>query len=146
MKPRSAQNKGKRFEKYISQEIEAEGLGRSVRTPGSGSGKIKGDLFNNLDFMIECKNQDKYDINRWVDQAKGQAEVGNFNSEKWALIFRDFRTSETSPDVYVMIDLYQFLQLLKKNQEPKMKEPDRDMKWKLVRLRDAINQVVKDLK
>ena len=57
MKPKSKIQKGRRFENFINKEIEAEGLGKSIRTPGSGSGKLKGDVFNNLDFMLECKNQ-----------------------------------------------------------------------------------------
>ena len=146
MKPKSAQEKGKRFEKFVIEQMEQEGLGKSVRTPGSGSGKIKGDIFNNLDFMFECKNQKKLNWLQSIDQAKDQAVIGNFNSQKWALIVKDARTPETDPEVYAIVDLWQFLQLLKKNQEPKIKAPDREMKWKLANLKNAIKQVDKYLK
>ena len=146
MKPKSAQEKGKRFEKFVIEQMEQEGLGKSVRTPGSGSGKIKGDIFNNLDFMFECKNQKKLNWLQSIDQAKNQAVIGNFSSQKWALIVKDARTPETDPEVYAIVDLWQFLQLLKKNQEPKIKAPDREMKWKLTNLKNAIKQVDKYLK
>jgi len=146
VKPKSAQEKGKRFEKFVIEQMEQEGLGKSVRTPGSGSGKIKGDIFNNLDFMFECKNQKKLNWLQSIDQAKNQAVIGNFSSQKWALIVKDARTPETDPEVYAIVDLWQFLQLLKKNQEPKIKAPDREMKWKLTNLKNAIKQVDKYLK
>ena len=146
MKPRSAQQKGKRFENLINHEIESEGLGRATRTPGSGSGKLKGDSFNNLDFLLEIKNQKTIKIKEWIDQAREQARAGNYNANKWALIFRDPRTPETKPDIYVTIDLWEFLTLLKKDSEPRIKKPDNELKWHLISLKNAINRVVKDLK
>jgi len=145
MKPRSAQQKGKRFENLINHEIESEGLGRATRTPGSGSGKLKGDSFNNLDFLLEIKNQKTIKIKEWIDQAREQARAGNYNANKWALIFRDPRTPETKPDIYVTIDLWEFLTLLKKAQEPKIKEPDREMTWKIKSLVEAAKRVIKEL-
>ena len=146
MKPKSAQNKGKRFETAINKEIEAMGLGRAIRTPGSGSGKIKGDSFNNLDVLLECKNQKIIHIKKWIDQAKDQAIQGNWDRDKWALIFQDPRTSESNPSIYVTIDLWEFLKLLKKNKDPLIKTPDKNFKWELERLRSAINTVMKRLK
>ena len=145
MKPKSIIEKGKRFEKFICQEIEAEGLGKSIRTPGSGSGKIKGDTFNNLDFMLECKNEKQTNFLPNVDQAKSQARIGNYDSGKWALITRDPRTPESSPEVYATIDLWEFLRLLKKNNEPRIKEPDRSLKYALERLRQSCQEVIKQL-
>ena len=143
MKPKTAIEKGKRFEKLVSAEIEAEGLGKSVRTPGSGSGKIKGDLFNNLQFMFECKNQKTIHFLDWVDQAKEQSKIGNQWKEKWALITFDPRTTETNPSIYATIDLWEFLRLLKKNSEPIVKEPDKDAKWKIQKLMNDAKQVIK---
>jgi len=145
MKPKSKIEKGKRFEKMINQEIEAEGLGRAIRTPGSGSGKLKGDSFNSLDFLIEAKNQKTIHLLDWVDQAKEQARIGNWSPEKWALIIRDPRSPETNPEIYAIIDLWQWLKLLKKNSEPRIKEPDRDMKYKIQRLIQSAKAVLKEL-
>ena len=147
MKSKSKIAKGKRMEEFVSKEVEAMGLGKSIRTPGSGSGnRFKGDLFNSLPFLLEIKNQDKYDINRWVDQAKRQAVQGNWDRDKWALVFRDFRSPEANPEIYAVIDFWQFLKLLKKDSAPRIKAPDQDMKWHLISLKDAINRVIKDLK
>jgi len=147
MKPKSSQQKGKRFEEFLCKEIEAEGLGKSMRTPGSGSGnRFKGDIYSSIPFMIEAKNQKTIKIKEWIDQAREQARAGNYNANKWALIFRDPRTPETKPDIYVTIDLWEFLTLLKKDSEPRIKKPDNELKWHLISLKNAINRVVKDLK
>lgn len=145
MKSRSIIQKGKRFENFVNKQIERAGLGKATRTPGSGSGKIKGDSFNNLEFMIEAKNQKKIDIKRWITQAKQQASIGNYDSNKWALVFRDPDYPEFER-VNVVIDFWEWLELLKKNDEPRIKEPDREMKWKLQRMIDSARAVIRELK
>jgi len=109
MQPKSAQQKGKRLEKYVCEAIEEAGLGRAVRTPGSGSGKIKGDAFSAVAFTIECKNQKQF---HWqdIDQAKKEAEGG-----KWMLVIRDPRKPEFK-SVYAVVELKEFLKLLKGDQ------------------------------
>ena len=122
MKSKSAIAKGKRMEEFVNKEIEAMGFGKSIRTPGSGSGnRFKGDVFNSLPFLLEVKNQKN--LHWWKDiaQAKKQAEQGNWNRDKWALIVRDPRTPETNPNVYAVIDFWEFLTLLKKRKRTKSK-------------------------
>jgi len=145
MTPQSAKAKGKRFEEVVCQEIEKMGLGFAHREIGSGSGKRKGDIFSNLPFLFEVKNQKA--LNWWesINQAKRQAQEGNWHQDKWALVIRDPKTSETNPNCYALIDMWQFLELLKKDQEPKIKEPDRELKWKLENLKNTISQVLKEL-
>jgi Holliday junction resolvase len=145
MNPKSAQQKGKRFEDFIANEITQAGFGKARREIGSGSGKYKGDIFSDIDFMIECKNHAK--LNWWesIDQAKQQAIAGNFNRWKWVLVARDPRTPESNPDVYAVIDFWQFLDLLKREKEPIIKEPDKEMKWMLQRLVDSAKQIIKRL-
>ena len=143
MKPKSAQSKGKRFEKLIAYEIEHEGLGKATRTPGSGSGLIKADIFSSLRWSIECKNEKKP---RWwknIDQAKKQAEMGSAYSDKWLLMVRDPRTPEANPDYYAVVDGRQFLKLLKKDSEPRIKAPDRDLKYKLEHLKVVCQEVIR---
>ena len=134
MNSKSRMQKGKRFEILIAKEIEAMGLGLARRESGSGSGLKKGDIAANLPFLIEAKNQAKIKINEWVDQAKSQAKVGNYYHDKWALIFKDPRTSEAKPNIYAVIDFWEFLKLLKKDKEPMIKKPDREMSWRLRKL------------
>jgi len=144
MNPKSAIEKGKRLEKYIANEIEQEGLGAARREQGSGSGKKKGDIFCNLPFLIEAKHWDKIRILEWIDQAKSQAEIGNWSREKWAVVFNDFRKGEFQ-NLYAVIDFWEWLGLLKKNAEPKVKEPDRQLTWDLKSLLNVAKKVVKQL-
>jgi len=146
MRAKSKIAKGKRMEEFVSKEIEAEGLGKSIRTPGSGSGnRFKGDLFNNLDFIFEIKNQKKIHILDWIDQAKNQADIGNWSPEKWVLIFKDPRSPEANPEVYAVIDFWEWLKLLKKNSEPRIKEPDREIKYRIQKVVDSAKQLLKAL-
>lgn len=149
IKPKTRIEKGKRFEKLIAREIEAEGLGLARREAGSGSGKRKGDIAANLPFLIEAKNQPSVKIKailNWIDQSKEQARIGNWSPRKWALVFRDPRTPEANPEIYAVIDFWELLKLFKKDSEPRVKAPDKEMKWHLISLKDAINRVIKDLK
>ncbi len=144
MNIKSAKNKGKRLEKFVSEQIEEEGLGKATRTPGSGSGQKKGDIFSGLDFMIECKNEAQTNFLPNVDQAKRDCEKGNYYKEKWCLITRDPRYPEFER-LYATIDMWELFRLLKKNKEPIIKEPDKTAKWHLINLKNSINQVLKDL-
>ena len=143
MKPESKIKKGKRFEKYIAEEIEKMGFGRASREIGSGSGKRKGDIAANLEFLLECKNQQKMQWWQSIEQAKDQAMQGNWNKDKWALIAKDPGSPEESPRVIAVIDFWEFLKLLAREREPITEEPDREMKYLLGRLRTVAQQVVK---
>ena len=141
MKPKVAIQKGKDFENYICEQIMEMGLGHAHREAGSGSGKKKGDIFANLPFLIEAKNQAIPHILQWIKQAKQQAEIGNWDRYKWAVIFKEHRTQ----NCYAVIDMWEFLKLLKKDSEPLIKEPDKDLKWRLINLKQQCQQVIKKL-
>lgn len=140
MNPNSAIKKGKRLEKWVNEQIEEMGLGRAIRTPGSGSGKLKGDSFNNLPFLLECKNEEQW---HWknIDQAKREAKDGNWDRDKWVLIFKDPRSPEFE-QVYAVIDFGEFLELLKKNSEPIVKTPDRELTYLFKNLKEDIRRVL----
>jgi len=143
MNPKSAHQKGKRLEQYVSKLIEEMGLGLATRTPGSGSGYKKGDIFANIPFTLECKNEKQW---HWenIDQAIREAQQGSYHKDKWALIVRDPRKPEFEA-VYAVIDLGQFLELLKKNSEPLIKEPDRELSYQLKLLKENIKRVLNKL-
>lgn len=145
MKAKAAKNKGRRFENYIAEQIRQAGLGEAHREVGSGSGLRKGDIYTTLPFMLECKNHNQYAFSSWIKQTKRETEQGNFDRDKWILIVRDPETPETSPNVYAMLDFWQLLNLLKRNEEPKIKEPDKELRWRLTTLKSAINNVLKEL-
>jgi len=144
MKPQQYRKKGARFERYIAKEIEAEGLGKAGREAMSGAGFRKGDIASNLPFLIEAKNQKRLNWYESIDQAKKQAQEGNYDSQKWALVTRDPRYPEFQ-EVYATIDFWQFLKLLKKDSAPLTKEPDREMKTKLFQLKTICNWLDKRL-
>ena len=144
MKARSAINKGNRAEEFVCKEIEAMGMGYAHRETGSGNGLKKGDIFSGLPFLFEVKNHKAVSCLSWIDQAQEQARIGNKDPEKWALVFRDPRLPEFE-QMYVTLDFWEFLKLLKKNDQPLIKEPDRQLKYDMERLKIALNQVIKQL-
>jgi len=144
MNPKSAIQKGRRLENFICEEIEKTGLGKATRTPGSGSGLKKSDIFANIPFLIEAKNQKKIKILDWIDQAKKEAEQGNYDLNKWAVIFNDFRKGEFQ-SVYVVLDLWEWLELLKRNKDPLVKNPDKEISWKIKSAINSLKSLLKSL-
>jgi len=145
MKGESARKKGARFERFIAKEITEAGLGKAGREGNSGAGFRKGDIASNLPFLLEAKNDKQVAILKNIDQAVEQARIGNYSSEKWALITRDPRYPEFER-AYATIDFWEFLELLKKYSEPRVKEPDRQMKWKIERLITSAKELLKEFK
>lgn len=148
MKPKSAIEKGKRYEKHIAEIIRESGLDpRAGREIGSGSGLSKGDIRSTIPFLIECKNEDS--VPKWIldriDQARSQAGKGFAWKDRWALVFRDIREPETHSSDFVLLDFNEFLELIKRAAEPQTVEPDRDFKYKLENLRRATNEIIKRL-
>ena len=146
MKRASAKIKGWRLEHWICQQIENYGFGKATRTPGSGSGLIKSDIFSSLDWSIEAKNHQKVSMLKWIDQAKREAEEGQADKDKWILVFDDPRVKPEFTNVYAVLDFGKLLELLKKNKEPIIKSDDRDLKYSVYRLKEACNSVLKRLK
>jgi hypothetical protein len=146
MLARSAKDKGRRYENLIAKAIRDSGLDpRAGREIGSGSGTMKGDIRSTIPFLIEAKNQKTVHALDWIDQAKEQASSGFAWKDRWALVFRDPRTPESQEISYVVLDFYEFLNLLKKAAEPKMKNPDRAVEYKLKTLIRSAKEVLKEI-
>jgi hypothetical protein len=145
MLSKSSIQKGRRFENFICEQIEKAGLGSATREIGSGSGRRKGDVFSSIPFVIEAKNQKSIQWWAAISQARQQAKTGGTEPDKWALVVRDPRTPETAPACYAVIDLWQWLELLKKNSEPKIKAPDRQLRWDIANLLVAAKKVLKHI-
>lgn len=143
MKPQSSIAKGKRFEKWVAKLLEEMGY-RATREVGSGSGNKKGDIFSNFPFLIECKNHKKLRLWKSVKQAMAQAKKGFHNSDRWVLVVKDPNSPEYDPDVYAVLDIIEFIKLVKKNEEPIIKEPDKEMLYYLDVLKTHCNKVKKD--
>ncbi|MDD5068064.1 MAG: hypothetical protein PHN89_00485 [Candidatus Pacebacteria bacterium] len=146
MKPKSIREKGKKAEKELCRRIERAGLGGSCRTPGSGSGKKKGDVFNNLPFMIEVKNEKQTNFLSNIDQAKRQAEQGNFDPNKWGLVTVDPRgvQDQERMTMYFTCELDEALELMTKSAAPKIKAPDKELKWLLETLRTSLQYLIRN--
>jgi len=120
--------KGEKFVKIVVGIIKQMGLGKAKPTPGSGSGKKKGDVLDNLDFLIECKNEASPNWKKNIDQSREQARIGNYHPEKWLLLQRDPKSPDDNPDIIAAMDGIELFKLLKKNQEPVFKAEDRENK------------------
>lgn len=106
----NSQKKGKRFElqvaKYLSKEFETS----IRRTPNSGGLSIKGDIMATQgilsEFNWECKNQEKLNIWKALEQSKNDcATMGN--RKKALVVF----TKNFEKD-YLACELETFVQLL----------------------------------
>ena len=146
MLSKSIQQKGKRAEKEVANRIERAGLGKARREAGSGNGKNKSDIFANIPFLIEVKNQKTIKFQEWIKQAKEQARIGNSDPNKWCLVIID-PSGVQSPErmeIYATIELDEFLGLLKRSANPRVKEPDKEMARLMERAREFCRRLEKD--
>lgn len=146
MKSKSKLEKGKRAEKEVARRIERAGLGKARREAGSGSGKNKADIACNLPFLLEVKNQKTIKFQEWIKQAKEQARIGNSDPNKWCLVIID-PSGVQSPErmeIYATIEFDEFLGLLKRSANPRVKEPDKEMARLMERAREFCRRLEKD--
>ncbi len=146
MKSKSKLEKGKRAEKEVARRIERAGLGKARREAGSGNGKNKADIFANIPFLIEVKNQKTIKFQEWIKQAKEQARIGNSDPNKWCLVIID-PSGVQSPErmeIYATIEFDEFLGLLKRSANPRVKEPDKEMARLMERAREFCRRLEKD--
>ncbi len=102
---KSSQQKGKRFEREIAKQINKKFETNVRRTPLSGGLNFKGDIIciddNSIisEFSFECKNQEKLNIWKALQQSKNDAPARtmpvvvftkNHETEYIALEFEDF--------------------------------------------------------
>lgn len=102
MKPSSAKQKGKRLEQKIASAWRSK-VGYAIKTPGSGNGKHKGDVYNEF-YTIEAKNCEKVKLWEWWDQARGEHHLGK---PPVLMISGNYRP------ILAVIDLDEFLNLVK---------------------------------
>lgn len=148
MQPKSAKQKGKRGESEVCRRIERAGLGMARKSAGSGNGnRDKGDIVTaNIPFLIEVKNQKTIKFQEWIKQAKEQARIGNSDPNKWCLVIID-PSGVQSPErmeIYATIELDEFLGLLKRSANPRIKEPDKEMARLMERAREFCRRLEKD--
>lgn len=142
MKAKSAQAKGKRFEKMVAELVVSMGFGKAQRQAGSGNGMNKGDISWSIPRVPELKNQpSKFPVCllEWIEQAEKQ----DLAKEGWVLILRDPRVPEVKLKGFAVIDMHDYLEFEMAKKAPKSKEPDKDLKYRLERLRKLAHDCMK---
>lgn len=75
MKPKSAQQKGKRLENKFASMWRSKTGDFAIRTPGSGNGeKFTEDVYNKY-YSVECKNQEKVNLWQWWNQTVAEKHL-----------------------------------------------------------------------
>ena len=140
MKPTSAIQKGKELEKFIIQELKSSNLDRrAYRNPGSGSGLAKGDVDNSLGLCIEAKNQRNFSP-RWYQQA----EKESMGTQEPIVVWHPSQVPLEASMVFITWDYFKKL-LIKSKEPPSVKEPSRELKWRLQRLIESAKSVIREL-
>ena len=101
----NANQKGKRFERDVAKQLNKKFNTNVRRTPMSGGMSIKGDIIDInpdsilFDYHWECKNQEKLNIWKALEQARHDKPMGktpvvvftkNFENDYACLEFEDF--------------------------------------------------------
>lgn len=137
----SAVQKGKLLENFIVDQLRLSGVDiHARRTKGSGGYLEKGDIYNKLNLNIECKNQKTFQFRKfWTQTLKDSEKTHSTPILIW------HPPNLPLEDSAVMMPLDYFCNLLKRAEEPKIKEPDREFKWQVQRLVDAARAVIKQI-
>lgn len=143
MNPRSAHNKGNRFENFLIEVLRKEVDAKSSRTYGSGNGLDKNDIrIPNKNWEIEAKNSATIHLIKDWEQSRRQTTEGNCT----ALAIRNPKKPEFQ-ETLIVISLEDFINLLNKQggtSEVKA-EFDNSMKWKLQKLIQSAKDVMKEI-
>jgi len=144
MKPRTAIQKGKDLENYVSDQIKDYNLASARRSAGSGSGnREKADIDTDLMILgqnagIECKNYKNAHIQDWWKQTLKLEQLGR----EPVLVYK--LGQESMGDAKAVIYLDTLLRLIKQGKEPKT--PDnggKELTWALKTLVQACKKVIK---
>ena len=93
----SKKAKGMRLETELAKRLRESGLDKGAyRMPASGALEtLKADILTNLPVSFECKNQEKWSVDKYMNQAKYGAKINeipvvvmskNFQKEPYALL------------------------------------------------------------
>lgn len=141
MNPRSAIQKGKELEDFVVSRLRATGLdNRAYRQKGSGNGLHKGDVWNDLNLCFEAKNTAKPNLGPTLRQVRRESLGTQEPVVVWHMPHTPLEDSQ------VIISWQYFEALLVKSKQPASLAPDRDLRWKLERLKQAANAVISEIK
>lgn len=141
MQIKSAKNKGRELENFIVQLLRESGLdSRASRNPGSGSGnRQKGDVWNALGLCIEAKNTVKAPGKAEFDQVR--REAGPYETE--VIVWHPPKLP--LDDSKVILNIHDFIELLKKGRDPKTEKTSPNLAFKMRRARQSLQEVLKEM-
>lgn len=142
MKPRSAKNKGNRYENWLIEDLRKTLDEKAQRTYGSGNGLDKNDIhIPNYDIEIEAKNQKTLKIMDWWEQSQRQR-----TDRMTVVVFRNPRKPEFQENLVIM-GYDEWKELIKSQKEETIVENNFDpkLKWKVANLKRAAQEVFKEL-
>jgi len=142
MKSSSAKAKGGRFENHLVDVFKREIDAKAHRTYGSGSGLDKNDVrLPNMDIEVEAKNQKAIKLIDWWEQTQRQK-----TQSLSVLAIRNPRKAEFQ-ETLVVLDLYDFIELLKGKTETAevISNYDPKLKFKMKTLIDYAKDVFREL-
>ena len=141
MKATSAIQKGRALENYVADRLKHLDP-QAIRQIGSGSGKRKGDIHNNLGLCIECKNTKTFNWKSTAEQVRREA----MGYQEEIIIWKP--PQKPLADSIVVLGLDFFIDLLEARQNNLAKEDILDkyqVKSNLQRAIHHLKQVDKNL-
>ena len=133
----NTRQKGRELVKEIVRRLKENGLS-CYEVVGSGAGILKGDIrVESLDLVIEAKKHKRTSMSDWAKQSEKEGLGYNKTALAWQI--------PKTPHIRIDIDLDYFCELLKRAEEPRIKELDRKISWDIQRLVEAGKKVIKQL-
>ena len=140
-KVKNPKRKGNQGERNWAKFLREQNLDKGAwRNYGSGSTIYKSDVVNKLGYNFEVKVGKHFSLPKAIKQTERDAEMSH---TKPAIPFH--LDGMRDDEWWVILDAYNFADLLKRAEEPKLKEMDRKMKWKIQRLIQSAKVVLKEL-
>jgi len=140
MRQQSRLQKGKDLENFVVDRLRFSGLDkRAYRQRGSGNGKNKGDIWNDLSICFECKNQRNFSP-KWFEQAEREG----MGTQEPIVVWHKPQTPIEASFVFMAWDYLEKL-LVKSSIPPTITEPTRDAKWKGERLKQALKDFMAEM-
>ena len=134
----NTRQKGRTLVKEIIRRLKEEGLS-CYEVVGSGAGLEKGDIrVTSLDLVIEAKKHKGTSMSDWAKQSEKEGLGYNKTALAWQIA--------KTPHIRIDIDLMYFAELLKRAEEPRLKQSDRELWYDLERLVNAAKAVIKRVK
>jgi len=140
MRKKSTHEIGKELEEWIAKRLRITGLDKNARfQKQSGAGLNKGDVWNKLNICFEAKNRKVFKMS-WFKQA----EKDSLGYQEPVVVWH--HPEKLFENIKVVLNWDYFETLLCSAQQPKTENPDRELRWKLEKLKSAAKIVIKKLK